>query len=78
MKQFNLAPSLAKCPIYWQNFITDLQDRTNHFDRDVATPIIQRELRPYGARYHFAGPSPWGYIEFDREEQFTLFVLRWS
>jgi len=46
--------------------------------RDVSVSIIQRELKPYGGRYHLAGSESQEYIEFDTEQQFTLFVLRWS
>jgi len=41
-------------------------------------PIIQRELKQYGGRYHMTGSEPDDYIEFDTVQQFTLFVLRWS
>ena len=70
--------TFAGCPVYWQNFIEFLQSEFNMWNRDVSVPIIQRELKPYGGRYHMAGFEPNGYIEFNTEQQFTLFALMWS
>jgi len=78
LKRFELRNTFAQCPVSWQNFITHLQSEFDMWDRDVSVPIIQRELKLYGGRYHIAGSEPNDYIEFDTEEQFTLFALRWS
>ena len=78
LKRFNLHSTFVGCPVYWQNFITHLQNEFDMWGREVSVTIIQRELKPYGGRYHLAGSEPWDYIEFDTEQQFTLFVLRWS
>jgi len=78
LKRFDLHSTFVGCPVYWQNFITHLQNENDMWDRDVSVPIIQRELKPYSGRYHMAGSEPNDYIEFDTEQQFTLFVLRWS
>jgi hypothetical protein len=78
LKRFELRNTFARCPVYWQNFITHLQNENDMWNRDVSIPIIQRELKPYNGRYRMAGSEPWDYIEFDTEQQFTLFVLRWS
>lgn len=78
LKRFDLHSTFVGCPVYWQNFITHLQNENDMWDRDVSVPIIQRELKPYRGRYHMAGSEPNDYIEFDTEQQFTLFVLKWS
>jgi len=78
MKHFSLHSTFAGCPIYWQNFIIYLNNEFDMWGRDVSVSIIQRELKPYGGRYHLAGSESREYIEFDTEQQFTLFVLRWS
>jgi hypothetical protein len=78
LKQFSLHSTFVGCPIYWQNFIIFLQSEFDLWNRDVSVPVIQRELRPYGGRYHMAGSESNDYIEFDTEEQFAWFVLRWS
>ena len=78
LKRFDLHSTFAGCPVYWQNFIIYLQNENDMYDRDVSISLIQRELKPYYGRYHMAGSEPWDYIEFDTEQQFTLFVLRWS
>ena len=70
--------TFAGCPIYWQNFITHLQNENDMWNREVSVPIIQGELRPFGGRYHMAGSELYDYIDFNTDEQFTLFVLRWS
>lgn len=76
--RFELRSTLAQCPIYWQNFIIFLQSEFDMIDRDVPVPILQRELKQYGGRYHLAGSEPWDYIEFDTDGQLAWFVLRWS
>jgi hypothetical protein len=78
LKRFELRSTLAQCPIYWQNFIVFLQRQLALIDRDVSVPVLQRELRQYGGRYHMAGSERWDYIEFDTADQFAWFVLRWS
>jgi len=78
IKHFSLHSTFAGCPVYWQNFIEFLQSEFNMWNRDVSVPIIQRELKQYGGRYHMTGSEPDDYIEFDTVRQFTLFVLRWS
>ena len=78
LKRFDLHSTFAGCPVYWQNFIIHLQNENDMYDREVSVPIIQRELKPYGGRYHMADSEPDDYIEFDTEQQFTLFALRWA
>jgi len=77
-KRFELRSTLAQCPVYWQNFIDFLQIKFNMWNRDISVPIIQRELRQYGGRYHMAGSERWDYVEFETAGQFAWFVLRWS
>lgn len=78
MKHFSLHSTFAGCPIYWQNFIIYLNNEFDMWGRDVSVSIIQRELKPYGGRYHLAGSESQEYIEFDTAEQYAWFVLRWS
>ena len=46
--------------------------------REVSVSIIQRELKPYGGRYHLAGSESQEYIEFQDEKQLILFALKWA
>lgn len=73
---FQLGKSMSQCPKYWDNFIRYLQK--GFYTRDVAMPVIQQELKKYGARYRLAGSEPNDYIEFADEEHLMVFVLRWS
>jgi len=76
VKHFALDSTFSGCPVYWQNFIIYLQDYNDMWDRDVSIPIIQRELKKYGGRYHVS--EPYDHIEFDTAGQFAWFVLRWT
>jgi hypothetical protein len=72
----DLAHSLIHCPIYWANFIQSLQ--VDDPWQDVPLRVIQRELKPYRARYRSAGSKKVDYIEFDNEAALTWFMLRWA
>jgi len=76
--RFELRSTLSQCPIYWQNFIIYLQDQIGDYKRDVSMPVLQRELKRFGARYHMAGSERWDYVEFETNSHFMWFKLRWS
>jgi hypothetical protein len=71
---FKLAYRLIDCPIYWQNFILSFPQT----GRDIAIPVLNRELKKYGARYRLGNQSVSEHIEFSDEQHLTLFVLRYS
>lgn len=78
LKRFDLHSTFVGCPVYWQNFITHLQNEFDMWGREVSVSIIQRELKPYGGRYHLAGSESQEYIEFQDEKQLILFALKWA
>lgn len=70
---FELSDRLIDCPLCWQNFITAAQE---FFWEDVAVRRINVMLKPYGGRYRMTGEN--GFIEFESEQDYTLFALKWS
>ena len=75
---FNDLPgSKDKTPKYWYKFI----DETNaHYLRDNELNDL---LKKFNARFYYTGTKPnrgYGnrYLEFATEQDFTMFVLRWS
>ena len=73
---FKLGNRMISCPKYWENFI-DAIPMTDTF-REVPITIINRELKKYNARHHFDAATAAEYIEFKSEQDYTMFVLRWS
>ena len=75
---FPLTSRLIDCPVPWQNFIRDLQQQ-GFRDRDVAMPVIQHELKKYGAKYRVGEDhEPGDFVVFEDEQHLTLFNLKWS
>lgn len=76
---FMLGRSMIDCPKYWENFIDAIPAVDRDSDKEVPIRVINRELRSYNARYRSAiGEYLHDYIEFSTEQDYTMFVLRWS
>jgi len=72
--RYYLDSSLEFCSIPWQNLIRYLQ---NGSDSGVDHSLIQQSLEPYYGTYievRNGGPC----IDFNREEDASAFILRWS
>lgn len=74
---FELGANMADCPKCWYNFICDQQNKYN-FYRDVSVARIRSGLKPYGGRYHFRGSRKHPTIEFETEQGYTMFLLKYS
>lgn len=74
MTEFELGSTMMGCPIYWQNFISDLQHRFNCEDRDVPILKLRRELLRFNAVLSPAEDS----VRFLSKRDLTFFILRWS
>jgi hypothetical protein len=70
----NLEKSYCNCPVYWQNFIDELQEFSYE---EVTLFRIQKFLEPYKARYVLSKYVR-DYLEFGDEKLYTMFVLRYS
>jgi hypothetical protein len=70
----SLSNRFIDCPVYWQNFITELQE---HSHEEVPLFRIQKFLEPYKARYVLSKYVR-DYLEFGDEKLYTMFVLRYS
>lgn len=78
MIRIMLGHSMPECPKWWENFIADLQQRLNCCGDDVPVPAINYALEKYGARCRYLpGLSTQVAIDFDSEQNYTLFTLRW-
>ena len=61
---------------WWENFLSHCIAiaKENHWLQET---VIKYQLRPYSAR--LIEPKTYHpYLRFDRESDFTMFVLRWS
>ena len=70
----NLEKSYCNCPVYWQNFITELQEFSYE---EVPLFRIQKFLGPYKARYVLSKYVR-DHLEFGDEKLYTMFVLKYS
>jgi hypothetical protein len=65
-------------PVWWRNFIYHLH---LHREDDEEAKKVNEALKPYNARFRTTiKRSPYGirYVTFDSEEDYVLFILRWS
>lgn len=75
---FELEKNMNQCPRHWYNFICDLQKQKKEYYRDVSMQRIQQALKLYGARYRLNGSRPNPTIEFETEQGYMMFLLRWA
>lgn len=61
-------------PIWWKNFC-DADPILRLSNEQEITKIIRQWHATFRVEYSGTG---WRYLEFDSEEDFTAFVLRWS
>ena len=66
---------LQDCPDFWKNFIEHCRqgfDSRKHVD---CIDYLNSELRLYGAQAYFGADN---FIEFNTDQEYLLFLLRWS
>lgn len=63
-------------PTWWCNFTAHCIEISDINHWTFAT-VVNYELRPHGGRLISPRAHP-DYLRFDCEQQFTMFVLRWS
>ena len=70
-----LSQSMSTCPTVWQNFFyAECEDGLRDVYGDVRPSFINRRLKKYRAKLV---NNDWD-IEFDTEQDLTLFLLKWS
>jgi hypothetical protein len=74
---FELGKNMSDCPDHWYNFITELQHQMDYY-RDVSVTKINKVLKIYGGRYRFTGSRKNPTIEFENEQGYVMYLLRWS
>lgn len=70
-KMLRVGKYTTECPQYWLNFLESIPP-----GRDAWT-TINNALMPYRARYYSESVKN-AIVVFDREEDASWFVLRWS
>jgi len=63
-------------PKYFDNFYTYCQYQAREKHWNIQT-VVNHELKPLGGRLIVTKTQGW-YLRWDREENHTLFVLKWS
>lgn len=69
--------SLYECPLGWQRFILDLENRLP-FDsiEGYSVETLNRVLEPFQARVYESGRN--SFLDFADERCYTLFVLKYG
>lgn len=70
-----LFDSNFKIPTWWSGFYEDLRIKYPRGE-DRNETNINLELEPYNALWAQGTGTP--YVEFDTEQDYVMFVLRWS
>lgn len=65
-----------KMPVWWNNFVAHCVE-VSDANRFAWAIVVNHELGPYGGKFISPRGHP-NYLRFDCEQQFTMFVLRWS
>jgi len=79
MKQVYIPWTFGQCPVPWQNMVNHLLARWDEVeDIDVADQDINCELAQFGGKYRPEDLSNGGYMEFESESAYTMFMLKWS
>ena len=74
---FELGAIMSNCPNHWYNFITEFQHQM-YYNEDVSVTKINKALKIYGGRYRFRGSRKNPTIEFENEEGYVMYLLRWT
>jgi hypothetical protein len=74
--EYLLSQTWSGCPDAWCNFIESFDDKDRLANDGVSTAIINKALKLYNGWYNDDDNHP--FIRFDREEDATVFILRWS
>lgn len=72
--KIRLGREFYNCPVWWKNFVIEVHEGWDGREEE-AIERIHSALEPYRARtMRVDGVA---FIEFDDEEMYTLFVMRW-
>lgn len=63
-------------PVWWGNFVVHCIEVSNT-NRLAWAIVVNNELGPYGGKL-ISPRAHSDYLRFDCEQQFTMFMLRWS
>lgn len=78
MKTWILSKSLSQCPLGWQNFIIDLQNRIDKPESDdFSIAVLNQELAPYKAHIREV-INQVAVVDFRDEVRYTLFTLKYG
>lgn len=80
--QFSAVVDIHNAKTPWEKFYSYVWHKNFKYAQNIQpsnlTKALQAEMLHYGGTLHYHGNSPWYYVLFSNEKDYTWFILKWS